>query len=94
MDRVREAGGQPVPLRLIPTPPEYGVALAREWVADVAASSASSGAVGGLDALLLDASQPEELIGLLLAALRLNLPAVAVRRDNSVSVAFVALGVA
>lgn len=94
MDRVREAGGQPVPLRLIPTPPEYGVALAREWVADVAAASASSGAVGGLDALLLDASQPEELIGLLLAALRLNLPAVAVRRDNSVSVAFVALGVA
>jgi dihydroxy-acid dehydratase len=54
---------------------------------------AASGAVEDLDALLLDADRPEELIGLLLAALRLNLPAVAVRRNTTISVALVALGV-
>lgn len=67
------------------------MALTREWVADVAAAS---GSTEDLDALLLDADKPEELMGLLLAALRLNLPAIAVRRNTIISVALVALGVA
>ena len=80
-----------MPLCMPTTPPEYGVALAREWVADTVEAS---GSTEDLDALLLDAAKPEELVGLLLAALRLNLPAVAARRDTSISVAMMALGVA
>ncbi len=90
-DRVRDAGGEPVLLALPATPPEYGVALVREWVADATAASCVT---EDLDALLLDAASPEELAGLLLGALRLNLPAVAVRRATSVSVALAALGLA
>lgn len=67
------------------------MALTREWVADVAVAS---GADGNLDALFLDADRPEELAGRLLAALRLNLPAVAIRRDTATVAALVALGIA
>jgi dihydroxy-acid dehydratase len=71
--RVREAGGEPVPLVLPGAPLKGGVALAREWVADVAQISCSS---KNLDGLLVDAESPEELAGLLISAHRLNLPAV------------------
>ena len=66
------------------------MALTREWTADVAASSSDA---ENLDALLLDSDRPAGLMGLLLAALRLNLPAVAVRHETTTSVALVALGV-
>ena len=72
-DRTREASGEPVPLSLPSGRPMGGVALVREWVADVAQISCSS---ERLDAVLLAAEKPEELAGLVLAALRLNLPAV------------------
>jgi dihydroxy-acid dehydratase len=49
------------------------VALAREWVADLVEISCSD---PGLDGLLLNADSPEELWGMLVAALRLNLPMV------------------
>lgn len=68
-----EAGGEPVPLRLPLARPIGGLALTREWIADVAEVSCAS---EDLDALLLSADHPEELAGLLLAAIRLDLPAV------------------
>ena len=72
-DRTREAGGEPVVLAL-PRGRPAGVALAREWVADVAQIRASS---ENLDGLLVAAEEPEELAGFLISALRLDLPAVA-----------------
>lgn len=86
-DAVREAGGEPVALPPPEAYPEGGVALAREWVADVAQLSATN-----LDALLLDAELPEDLAGLLLAALRLDLPAVHPASETPLSVALAALG--
>lgn len=88
-DAVRETGGEPVPLALLEARPEGGVALIREWVADVAQVFAAN-----LDALLLDAALPEHLAGLLLAALRLDLPAVHPASETPLSVAFAALGLA
>ena len=88
-DAVREAGGEPVALPLLEAYPEGGVALAREWVADVAQVFAAN-----LDALLLDAELPEDLAGLLLAALRLDLPAVHPASETPLSVALAALGLA
>jgi dihydroxy-acid dehydratase len=72
-DRVHAAGGKPVPVTLPTARPTGGVALAREWIADAAHISCSS---EHLDALLAAAEEPEELAGLVLAALRLNLPTV------------------
>lgn len=54
---------------------------------------AASSDAENLDALFLDSGRPAELIGLLLAALRLSLPAAAVRTETSNSVALVALGI-
>lgn len=88
-DAVRETGGEPVALPLLEAYPEGGVALAREWVADVAQILAAN-----LDALLLDAELPEGLAGLLLAALRLGLPAVHPASETPLSVALAALGLA
>jgi dihydroxy-acid dehydratase len=73
-DRVREAGGEPVPLTLPDARPKGGVAMVREWVADAAQISCSR---THLDAMLIAAEEPEELAGLVLAALRMNLPTVA-----------------
>lgn len=72
-DRIRGAGGEPVPLGLPSGRPVGGVALAREWVADVAQISCAS---EDLDGLLLSAEEPEDLAGFLICALRLNLPVV------------------
>ena len=63
-----------MPLALSEARPKGGVALVREWVADLAQISCSH---EHLDALLVTAEEPEELAGLLIAALRLNLPTVA-----------------
>ena len=91
-DAVREAGGEPVPLPLPPGRPVGGVALAREWVAD-AAQVACAGK--NLDALLVAADEPADLAGLVISAIRSNLPAVAVPEQNSsFSVALYALGLA
>ena len=91
-DAVRDAGGEPVPLRLPKALPAGGVALAREWVADLVEISCSG---WNLDALLLHADAPEDIVGMLVAALRLNLPTVCASPDSpSFSVALVALGLA
>lgn len=74
-DRLLEAGGEPVPLALSPGRPKGGVALAREWVADVAHVAC---AFEDLDALLVAARAPEDLAGFLICALRLNVPTVVV----------------
>ena len=71
--------------------PTGGVALRREWVADWAEVFCSN---NELDALLLSASEPAELAGLLIAALRLDLPAVVVPAEDPFSVALAALGFA
>jgi dihydroxyacid dehydratase/phosphogluconate dehydratase len=76
-DAVREAGGEPVVLPYPSTFPGEGMALCREWAADQALVHASASSP---EALLLDAAEPVRnpaaLAGLLLAALRLNLPTV------------------
>ena len=73
VDAVSAAGAEPVPLRLPATRPPGGVALAREWTADVAEVLCAG---ADPDALLLASERPEELFGLILAAARLDLPAV------------------
>jgi dihydroxy-acid dehydratase len=91
-DAIHEAGGEPVPLRLPRATPRGGVALVREWVADLAQISGSR---DRLDALLLAAEEPEELAGFVLCALRLNLPAVVVPpRDARLFAAAAGLGLA
>lgn len=90
-DAVSAAGAEPAPLRLPPARPPGGVALAREWVADAAEVSCAGAA--GLDALLLASESPEELFGMLLAAARLDLPAVcAVPPGTPLAAAIAALG--
>jgi dihydroxy-acid dehydratase len=74
-DRLRAAGGEPVPLAIPPGRPKGGVALAREWVADVAHVACAS---EDLDGLLVAARAPEDLAGFLICALRLNVPTVVV----------------
>ncbi|MGH3144965.1 MAG: hypothetical protein ACRDTR_04095, partial [Rubrobacter sp.] len=79
-----------MPLGLPTGRPKGGVALAREWVADTAQISWAGQRLAGL---LLAAAEPEDLVGLVLAALRLNLPAVADPRGGThLSAALVALG--
>jgi dihydroxy-acid dehydratase len=91
-DAIREAGGEPVLLRLPRAAPGWGVALAREWVADAAQVSGSH---ERLDALIVAAEEPEELAGLVLASLRLNLPTVVdPPRDPGLFAAVAALGLA
>lgn len=81
-----------MPLPLPAARPEGGLALAREWVAD-ATEIRCAGAHP--DALLLAAEEPEELAGMLLAALRLDLPTVCVPpAGTSLSAALTALGLA
>ena len=83
-------GAEPVPFDPSAGRPKDGVALAREWTADVAQISLSR---HNLDGLLLAATEPEELAGLAIAALRLNLPSVAdPRGDAHLCAALAALG--
>ncbi|MCA1688229.1 MAG: hypothetical protein LC714_06495, partial [Actinobacteria bacterium] len=78
-DRVRESGGEPVPVTLPAGHPKGGGALVREWVADTLQISCSH---EHLDALLLSAAEPpEKLAGMLIAALRLDLPTVTAPTD-------------
>ena len=70
--------------------PGGGVALRREWLADLLEISYSA---MDLDGLLLEAARPEELAGMLLAALRLDLPTVCIPPARlSLSASYVALG--
>lgn len=72
-DAVDAAGAEPVPRRLPAARPTGGVALAREWAADATEISCAE---AGLDALLLASDHTEDLFGMLLAAVRLDLPTV------------------
>jgi len=71
--------------------PAGGVALRREWVADWAEIFCSNNEI---DALLVSAMDPAELAGLLIAALRLDLPAVVAPAKDPFGVALAALGLA
>ena len=71
--------------------PADGVALRREWVADWAEIFCSNNEI---DALLVSAMDPAELAGLLIAALRLDLPAVVAPAKDPFGVALAALGLA
>src|SRR5918998_8131 len=86
---ILEAGGEPMVLGLPVERPVGGVALYREWVADWTEAFCST---NKLDALLLSATEPAELAGLLLAALRLDLPTVTVPANSPFTVALAALG--
>jgi dihydroxy-acid dehydratase len=88
---ILETGAEPMVLGLPMDLPTCGAALRREWVADWAEVYCSS---NELDALLLSAAEPAELAGLLIAALRLDLPAVVVPTKDPFSVALAALGFA
>jgi dihydroxy-acid dehydratase len=68
-----------VRLRLPAARPGNGVALAREWVAD---SLEIQCLARDLDGLLLHADRPEDYFGMLVAALRLDLPTVCARPDS------------
>ncbi len=81
-----------MPVGLPPARPGPGISLAREWVADATEASC---AAGNLDALLLTAERPEDLFGMLLAAVRLDLPAVcAPPPDTPLFATVAALGLA
>lgn len=71
--------------------PADGVALRREWVADWAEIFCSNNEI---DALLVSAMDSAELAGLLIAALRLDLPAVVAPTKDPFGVALAALGLA
>jgi dihydroxy-acid dehydratase len=71
--------------------PADGVALRREWVADWAEIFCSNNEI---DALLVSAMDPAELAGLLIAALRLDLPAVVAPAKDPFGVALAAFGLA
>ncbi|CAN5343731.1 hypothetical protein BH24ACT19_BH24ACT19_09440 [soil metagenome] len=71
--------------------PAGGVALHREWVADWTEVFCSEHGIG---ALLLSATEPAELAGLLIAALRLDLPAVVVPTTEPFCIALAAMGFA
>jgi dihydroxy-acid dehydratase len=88
---VLEAGGEPMVLGLPTDLPAGGVALHREWVADWAEIFCSN---YGIDALLVSAIEPAELAGLLMAALRLDLPAVVLPKADPFGVALAAMGLA
>ena len=88
-ERVRDGGGEPLVFDLPEARPAGGVALVREWVADT--TEILLGAEKP-DALLVDADRPAELVGLFLAALRLDLPTVVARRDDAYTAALAALG--
>lgn len=90
-DAVRAAGGEPVTPRL-PGARPTGVALAREWAADATQVSCSG---SDLDALLLAAESPQKLFGMLLAAVRLDLPTVCLPPPNTpLAAAMTAMGLA
>jgi dihydroxy-acid dehydratase len=91
IDPVLEAGGEPMVLGLPTDFPAGGVALRREWVADWTEAFCSGNEI---DALLLSATEPSELAGLLIAALRLDLPAVVVPSKDPFAITLAALGFA
>ena len=92
LDAVREAGAEPLDLGPPPPGPEGGVALRREWMADWAQISFAGEPVG---ALLVGAAEPPRLAGLLVAALRLDLPTVvAAAPTDPFGAALAALGFA
>ena len=79
-----------MPLGLPGARPKGGVALHREWITDWTQISCSG---ENLDALLVSATEPAELAALLIAALRLYVPAVvAVPLTSPFAVALAALG--
>ena len=86
---ILEAGGEPMVFGLPVERPPGGVALRREWVADWAEAFCST---NKLDALMLSAAEPAELAGLLIAALRLDLPAVVVPARDPFTIALAAMG--
>ncbi len=90
-DAVYKAGAEPVSLRL-PSARPGGVALAREWISDLATVSCAD---ERLDGILIPPGNSEETFGLIVAALRLNLPTVCAQTRNVPMLAsLVSLGLA
>lgn len=89
-ERAGEAGGEEVPLSVPEFYGEWGVALTREWISDRLEVELS---LSGLDALLFDAESPEELAGIIVAAVRLDFPVVcATPPETPFAAAVAALG--
>lgn len=91
-DLVEKFGGEPVPIRIPRARPAGGVALVREWISDMTQISCAG---EDLDGLLLIGEEPAELAGLLISAIRLDLPAVCAAPSGSpFTVALTAMGLA
>ena len=91
LDDLMSAGVEPVVMGLPVDLPAGGVALRREWVADWAEVFCANNRI---DAMILGAEEPETLAGLLVAALRLDLPAVALPAIEPLPLALAAMGLA
>ena len=89
LDELMGAGVEPVVMGLPADLPAGGVALRREWVADWTEIFCANNEI---DAMILGAEEPEILAGLLIAALRLDLPAVALPAMDPFPLAFAAMG--
>lgn len=72
-EAVLEAGGEPLELALPGAPPDWGVALSREWVADALEVRLRTLSP---EVLLFDAPSPAGLAAAFAAAVRAGLPAV------------------
>lgn len=89
-ERIGEAGGEAVLVSMPEFHGEWGVALAREWISDRMEIELP---FLGLDALAFDADSPEELAGVVVAAIRLGLPAICLSPpETPFSVAVAAMG--
>ena len=83
LESVREAGGEPVGIPRLPSTVAYGRALLREWVADQVEIAC---AMRNLSALLVVGGLgggPHGLPGVLLAAMRMDLPVVLAHRSST-----------
>ena len=88
---ILEAGAEPMVLGLPTERPAGGVALHRDWVADWTETFCSEHEI---DVMLLSAPEPAELAGLLIAAVRLDLPAVVAPTPDPFGIALAAMGFA
>lgn len=89
-DAISEAGGEVVHLSMPEYFGEWGVALVREWISDRLEISLP---FLGVDALAFEADFPEEEAGIVVAAVRLGVPAVRLTPpDGPFSAAVAALG--
>lgn len=89
-ERVLKAGGEPFLAAMPESPGGWGVALEREWVADMLEAELSAHRI---DALVFEAGGPAGAAGAVIAAVRLKVPAVCLTPpEDTFGAALAALG--